>query len=351
MALFKVNRGGKNSLVNQLIQDGFCWYTPEDGKFYIDAVSDVDSTTNLLTGATYTDNYYLIYDEVNQSNTGNVSGKTSPWSYTSNFITVDSSSVYVASGLINQLNSGTPEDWHGAALLLYDASNNIQAAYPLYLNRDLVFGTSSDTAYLKTSLRTNAKETATIYKATSQIFPRSALSAIPVSYGVCAANSNFVIIPGISLQNGTPPVGAMICVNFADANNGSTKNLIVNNGYINSSSIPIKTAAGVAGTWQAGAIVALVYNGTNWIIQSNNLLENRFNTAIDDTSLSYSVLFSEEQASNNTNSHEAQILQKTSSFKHYPVSGKTATNSLALGDEHVLLEYNSSSQTLNFVFN
>lgn len=348
MALFKVSYGAKQNLVNQTIKDGFCWYTPEDGKFYIDTLlPEIDDESENLLSA---DNTYVSIKYLNSA--GN-EGSSNSWRYTSNYIAVEPNTTYIAKDLFPSSSAGY-ENWHSAYLILYQ-DNTIVDKYNILLRQNIVFNTGTANS-LRTSVRVRnygggSGDPPAVICTIDHMQKRNALSAIPVSYGVCAANSNSVIIPGISLQNNVPPVGAMICVNFAEANNGSTKNLIVNNGYINSNSIPIKTAASTNGAWQAGAIVALVYNGTNWIIQSNNLLENRFNTAIDDTSLSYSVLFSEEQASNNTNSHEAQILQKTSSFKHYPVSGKTATNSLALGDEHVLLEYNSSLQTLNFVFN
>lgn len=37
MALFKISKGTKSNLDNQTLTEGYCWFTPEDGKFYIDA--------------------------------------------------------------------------------------------------------------------------------------------------------------------------------------------------------------------------------------------------------------------------------------------------------------------------
>lgn len=37
MALFKVFSGSSSQLNNQPLTDGYCWFTPDDGKFYIDA--------------------------------------------------------------------------------------------------------------------------------------------------------------------------------------------------------------------------------------------------------------------------------------------------------------------------
>lgn len=37
MALFKISKGTKSNLNNQTLTEGYCWFTPEDGKFYIDA--------------------------------------------------------------------------------------------------------------------------------------------------------------------------------------------------------------------------------------------------------------------------------------------------------------------------
>lgn len=37
MALFKISQGPSNTLNNQSLTEGYCWFTPDDGKFYIDA--------------------------------------------------------------------------------------------------------------------------------------------------------------------------------------------------------------------------------------------------------------------------------------------------------------------------
>lgn len=37
MALFKISQGQASSLSSQPLTEGYCWFTPEDGKFYIDA--------------------------------------------------------------------------------------------------------------------------------------------------------------------------------------------------------------------------------------------------------------------------------------------------------------------------
>lgn len=41
MALFKILRGGVSTLDNQPLNDGWAYFTPEDGKFYIDVVGEV----------------------------------------------------------------------------------------------------------------------------------------------------------------------------------------------------------------------------------------------------------------------------------------------------------------------
>lgn len=42
MALFKVSKGASNGLSNQALGDGFCWFTYDDGKFYIDYKDPTD---------------------------------------------------------------------------------------------------------------------------------------------------------------------------------------------------------------------------------------------------------------------------------------------------------------------
>lgn len=40
MALFKISKGNSSNLSSQTLTEGFCWFTPDDGKFYIDATKD-----------------------------------------------------------------------------------------------------------------------------------------------------------------------------------------------------------------------------------------------------------------------------------------------------------------------
>ena len=50
MALFKILRGSKDNLINKrvdstkYIHDGYCYFTPEDGKFYIDVATNPSSS-------------------------------------------------------------------------------------------------------------------------------------------------------------------------------------------------------------------------------------------------------------------------------------------------------------------
>lgn len=37
MALFKISKGPSGELINQNLVEGYAWFTPDDGKFYIDA--------------------------------------------------------------------------------------------------------------------------------------------------------------------------------------------------------------------------------------------------------------------------------------------------------------------------
>lgn len=37
MALFKISKGPSEKLINQNVVEGWAWFTPDDGKFYIDA--------------------------------------------------------------------------------------------------------------------------------------------------------------------------------------------------------------------------------------------------------------------------------------------------------------------------
>lgn len=66
MALFKIAKGSSNNLGNQGLTEGYCWFTPDDGKFYIDAIANntltriplnaknADTATKLATGRTLT---------------------------------------------------------------------------------------------------------------------------------------------------------------------------------------------------------------------------------------------------------------------------------------------------------
>lgn len=39
MALFKIHKGNSTNLANQSKVEGYCWFTTDDGKFYIDTSS------------------------------------------------------------------------------------------------------------------------------------------------------------------------------------------------------------------------------------------------------------------------------------------------------------------------
>lgn len=39
MALFKIHKGNSANLANQSKVEGYCWFTTDDGKFYIDTSS------------------------------------------------------------------------------------------------------------------------------------------------------------------------------------------------------------------------------------------------------------------------------------------------------------------------
>ena len=43
MALFKILRGGKDTLASQELHDGWAYFTPEDGGFYIDVVDTINN--------------------------------------------------------------------------------------------------------------------------------------------------------------------------------------------------------------------------------------------------------------------------------------------------------------------
>ena len=44
MALFKISKGASGALDNQALGDGYCWFTYDDGKFYIDYTDPSDDT-------------------------------------------------------------------------------------------------------------------------------------------------------------------------------------------------------------------------------------------------------------------------------------------------------------------
>lgn len=43
MALFKISKGASGGLSNQALGDGYCWFTYDDGKFYIDYKDPTDN--------------------------------------------------------------------------------------------------------------------------------------------------------------------------------------------------------------------------------------------------------------------------------------------------------------------
>lgn len=51
MALFKILRGSKENLITTKIKDGYAYFTPSDGRFYID-VSEVDGIDPIIGDST-----------------------------------------------------------------------------------------------------------------------------------------------------------------------------------------------------------------------------------------------------------------------------------------------------------
>ena len=51
MALFKISKGPASALDKQPRTEGYCWFTPDDGKFYI----DVSDTTRQILNAGHAD--------------------------------------------------------------------------------------------------------------------------------------------------------------------------------------------------------------------------------------------------------------------------------------------------------
>lgn len=345
MALFKVSYGAKSNLVNQTIKDGFCWYTPEDGKFYIDTLLPEidDENANLLSANnTYVSKKYL--------NSAGNEGSSNSWQYTSNYITVEPNTTYIAKDLFPNSSAGY-EDWHNAYLILYDSNQVIVGTYNILLRQNIIFNTGTANS-LRTSVRIRnygggSGDPPAVICTINHMQKRNALSAIPVSYGVCATGTSTVTIPGISLTNGVPPEGAMICVRFEDGNSGSAKSITVNNGYITSNSIAI-----ISGYWTANSLVGLVYDGTNWIVQSDNSLESYYDLTQATSGDKRNLFFSDDYTDSNLNDKTLLQVKKDNALVYYPYSGKLATNKIALGtSEPVVLQYNTTTQALDFIFN
>lgn len=84
MALFKISRGNSVDLVKQPLTEGYAWFTPNDGKFYIDALVDNNLTRVPLSSdradkdkngrdiTTYTTFYFWL----NEDSNGNLSLST-----------------------------------------------------------------------------------------------------------------------------------------------------------------------------------------------------------------------------------------------------------------------------------
>ena len=50
MALFKVLRGTSTALANQPFHDGYAYFTPDDGRFYIDVQLDTAPPYSFMDG-------------------------------------------------------------------------------------------------------------------------------------------------------------------------------------------------------------------------------------------------------------------------------------------------------------
>lgn len=73
MALFKISKGSASSLNNQPKTEGYCWFTTDDGKFYIDVSNSVRQVLN----AGHADTAAKLSTARTISLTGDVSGSAS----------------------------------------------------------------------------------------------------------------------------------------------------------------------------------------------------------------------------------------------------------------------------------
>lgn len=60
MALFKILKGNSTALNNQPLVDGYAYFTPDDGRFYIDAALTTAPGYYIKTGVVNGQNVYRI---------------------------------------------------------------------------------------------------------------------------------------------------------------------------------------------------------------------------------------------------------------------------------------------------
>lgn len=117
MALFKISKGKAANLANKPMTDGYAWFTPDDGKFYIDADIEGNGTVTRVPlnalkadqdseGRNIKGTYSVYYVACNTSTVSAVAG-TSTYTPTATFVDFRTNSSVTFADLSAKIEAGT----------------------------------------------------------------------------------------------------------------------------------------------------------------------------------------------------------------------------------------------------
>jgi hypothetical protein len=136
--------------------------------------------------------------------------------------------------------------------------------------------------------------------------------------------------------------GVTIHVKMANSNTVANPTLNVNSTGTKSIKTYGSTAPGTveSTSWIAGDVLSFTYDGTNWVM--NDYSKDTLNTTgSTDTSSKIFLIGATSQAANPQTYSDNEV---------YATSGALTTKTVSVGGGSCRLEYNSTTQSLNFVF-
>lgn len=161
-------------------------------------------------------------------------------------------------------------------------------------------------------------------------------------YGTCATAASTAAKVVTLAEFDTLITGVTVHVKMTNSNTVADPTLNVNSTGAKAIKRYGSTAPGTAEStsWIAGAVLSFTYDGTNWVM--NDYSKDTLNTAgSTDTSSKIFLIGATSQAANPQTYSDNEV---------YTTSGALTTKTVSVGGGSCTMQYNTTTQSLDFVF-